>query len=202
MSNEEKQTKKKGGKLKWIVIAVIVVIILVAIGSSNKQPKKISAESSNESGNTANADSKDVTFGIGDTADFDGVQVTLTSAILSKGDGQFVTPDDGKYFLELVFDIDNQSSSDISVSSVASFEAYCDDFSLNQDFMGYQAPEVDGIGQLDGSVAAGKKMNGVISYQVPQDFTNFEISYAPSFWGSNKATFSFTSADVDTSAVQ
>ena len=121
---------------------------------------------------------------------------------MSKGDGEFVTPDNGKYFLELIFYINNQSSSDIYVSSMGSFEAYCDDFSLNQDIFGDKVPEVDGISQLDGSVAAGKKMNGVIAYQVPQDFSTFEIRFEPSFWSNNKVTYSFSREDVDKSAIQ
>ena len=148
------------------------------------------------------AKKESTTFGIGDTADFDGVQVKLSSAILSNGDGQFMKPDDGKYFLGLIFDIDNQSSDDIAVSSMISFEAYCDDYSLTQDLVGYQVPEWDGISQLDGDVAAGKKMNGVICFQVPKDFKTFEISYAPSFWNNKKVTFTMTKDDVDSSAVE
>lgn len=29
----------------------------------------------------------------------------------------------------------------------------------------------------------GKKMNGVIAYEVPADWQELEISYSPSFWG-------------------
>jgi len=148
------------------------------------------------------AKKESTTFGIGDTADFDGVQVKLSSAVLSNGDGQLAKPDDGKYFLGLIFDIDNQSSDDIAVSSAVSFEAYCDDYSLTQDVFGYQAPEWDGISQLDGDVAAGKKMNGVICFQVPKDFKTFEISYAPSFWNNKKVTFTMTKDDIDSSAVE
>lgn len=69
------------------------------------------------------------------------------------------------------------------------FEAYCDDYSINQDILGLQAPEAEGINQLDGSVAAGKKMNGIIAYQVPKDYKTFEISVTPDFWSSNDIKF-------------
>ena len=201
--------KKQGGKLKWIIIGLVVLCFIgAASGGGNKSPQKV--ESKEAVSNNATTAKKEepttqaapTTFGIGDTADFNGIQVRLSSAILSKGDGQFIKPDDGKYFLALIFDIVNQSSSDISVSSMVSFEAYCDDYAVNLDILGYQAPEVDGLNQLDGSVAAGKRMNGVICYQVPKDFSNFEINYSPSFWGNKKATFTFTNNDVDTSAIK
>ena len=53
------------------------------------------------------------------------------------------------------------------MSSIASFEAYYDDTSMNEDIMGLQAPEAKKYNQLDGDIASGKKMEGVIAYQVP-----------------------------------
>ena len=87
------------------------------------------------------------------------------------------------------FDIANNSSDDITISSIANFEAYCDDLALNQDLMGLLAPEADGKNQLDGSIAAGKKMNGIIAYQVPADYKSFEINVAPDFWSSQDVKF-------------
>lgn len=72
------------------------------------------------------------------------------------------------------------------------FEAYCNDYSINQDIIGLQAPEASGKGQLDGSVAAGKRMNGVIVYQVPSDYTTMEINVAPDFWSSNSIKFVYS----------
>lgn len=202
---------KHGGKLKWIILIVVIVIILIALGGGgDDKPKKVSSDSGKETtSETAKSDAsekeesnkKDDTFTLGDTAEYDGIQVKLSSAALSNGDGEFVKPDDGKYFLGLVFEINNQSSKDINISSVVSFEAYCDDYSLNQDIVGLQAPQFKGLGQLDGSVAAGKKMSGVICYQVPQDFKSFEISCTPDFWGSHKVTFEFNRDKVDASAI-
>ena len=63
-------------------------------------------------------------------------------------------------------------------------------------------PEWDGISQLDGDVAKGKKMNGVICYQVPKDFKNFEIRYTPDFWGDKEVIFNIPVKDVDKSAVK
>lgn len=202
--------KKQKGKALPIIIAVIVilVIIIAAASGSDDSPKKVSSsdttsESSKASKSDDSSKKKDDTFGVGDTADFDGVQVTLEKALLSKGSNDgFTTPDDGKYFLELVFNIKNDSSDDISVSSVASFEAYCDDTSIDQDIVGLQAPEVKKYGQLDGAVAKGKKMNGVICYQVPKDFKNFEIRYTPDFWADKEVIFNIPEKDVDSSAVK
>lgn len=112
--------------------------------------------------------------------------------ITESAGGEYTTPDEGNEFLILEFEIANNSSKDISISSVMNFEAYCDDYSLTQDLVGLQAPEASGKNQLDGSVAAGKKMNGVIAYQVPTTFSKFEVSVAPDFWSSKDIQFVYS----------
>lgn len=204
-----KGEKKKGGKLKVILIVVIVLIVLAAIGSgsNDKEPTKVdsnatvSESAENTTAASSEATEEATTFTVGDTADFDGVKIKLSAAILSAG-GNYVKPDDGKYFLGLIFDIDNESDTDINVSSLASFEAYVDDYSVNLDLTGNTAPEFDGLDSLDGSVAAGKKMNGVICYQVPQDFQNFEVTVTADFWSDKKVTFNIPADSVDRSAIQ
>lgn len=43
--------------------------------------------------------------------------------------------------------------------------------------------------QLDGTVAAGKKMNGVIGYEAPADWKEIEIRFTPDFWSGKDITF-------------
>lgn len=87
----------------------------------------------------------------------------------------------------LEFEIENNSNTDISVSSIASFEAYCDDYSVNMNLTANLL--YDNKNQLDGNVAAGKKMNGVIGYEVPADFKTLEVKFSPSFWSNRAITF-------------
>ena len=140
------------------------------------------------------------TYTIGETAEFNGIQTTLKTAIISNG-SSFAVPKDGKKYLGLVFDISNGTTKDVSVSSILSFEAYCDDYATNVELMAYMAPEWDGMNQIDGTAAAGKKLNGVIAYEVPADFQTFEIRYKPSFWSGKEAIFTFTSDQVDKSGI-
>lgn len=37
--------------------------------------------------------------------------------------------------------------------------------------------------QLDGSIAAGKKINGVVGYEVPEDYESLELHYTPTGFG-------------------
>lgn len=191
--------KKKGGKLKWIIIAVIVIgIIGVAVGGSENDKVKDAtekAENGKENKEDKKGDSKEdsepeekTEFYLGETAEQKNVQITLINVMESAGN-DFAKPDEGNIFLICEFEISNNSDKDISISSMMNFEAYCDDYSINQDIIGLQAPEAEGKNQLDGSVAVGKKMNGVIAYQVSADYKTMEINVAPDFWSSNDMKF-------------
>lgn len=43
--------------------------------------------------------------------------------------------------------------------------------------------------QLDGSVAAGKKMAGVIGYEAPEDWSTLEVTFKPNVWSGKNITF-------------
>ena len=43
--------------------------------------------------------------------------------------------------------------------------------------------------QLDGTIAAGKKMKGYIGYEVPKDWSTVEIHFTDDVWSNNKFKF-------------
>lgn len=188
---------KKKSKVKWIVIAVVAIIIIAAIanggsGDSN-DVKKVDSKSSTKTeakkDNTPETTKEKTSFNVGETAEYKNIQITLEKVITSQGDDMFVKPDDGKEFVLCVFKIQNNSDEDITISSIVSFEAYLDDASINQDFLGVQTKEGKKYNSLDGDIASGKKMEGVISYEVPKDWKKLEVNVKPDAWSSKKITF-------------
>ena len=173
-------------KKKWhmIVAAIIVIIVIAAVaGGKDDEPKKVSSDGQvQETGKTESTETQSQKFAVGDTAELKSVKVTLVSVTESEG-SMFTKPADGNVLVGCEFEISNESDKVIDVSSVISFEAYCDSYSVNQSITGLTEFTQSGKNQLDGSVAAGKKMNGVIAYEVPADWQELEISYSPSFWG-------------------
>jgi len=117
-------------------------------------------------------------FGIGESVNSDDIVVTLVDVSENEGT-QFMKPSDGNVFLLCEFEIENNSKKDITVSSLVSFEAYVDDYST---IINISALSNTDKKQLDGSVASGKKMNGVIGYEVPADWSELEINFTPDFW--------------------
>lgn len=187
----------KKSKVKWIVAVVIAVIIIAAIANGGSDDdndvKKVNSKGSTTT--KVNNDSLQETvpqktaFGIGETAEYKDIQVTLEKVITSEGDDIFTKPDDGKEFVLCVFKIENNSDKDISISSIVDFEAYLDDTSINEDYMGSQTEEGKKYNSLDGDIASGKKMEGVISYEAPKDWKKLEVNVTPDTWSSKKITF-------------
>lgn len=185
--------KKKNGCLTigLIVAAVLVVLFVVfsAIGRNASKPTggTTSGSSQSKSSESINVSSNEPEFySPGEVATSNGVSIELVSVTENNG-STYNTPADGNVFLLCEFEIDNQSSKDIVISSIISFEAYCDDYSINQSIAGQL--EAGNKSQLDGSVASGKKMNGVIAYEVPKDWKELELTIDPT-------AFSFLSDEI------
>lgn len=187
--NQHGQTKKAGAGRNVLVIILCVfgaLFILGAIGSAfDNEPHKVG---------TADTYSTEVTtptkneFTVGDIVELNGVRVTLNSVKESSGNDLFA-PEPGTVFLICEFTIENYSASDISVSSLMCFEAYIDDYATNMDMSATVSSDKH---QLDGTVASGKKMNGVIGYQAPSNWSEIEIRFTPDFWADQDIIFAYT----------
>ena len=175
--------KKQKRPVLGIILIIMGVLILIGVfaGGEEDGPEKVASNSSVESSSPEVPEF----FEVGDTAEYRDVKVTLDSIVESNG-SQFNTPSDGNIFLIATFTIENNTDSDLAVSSMISFDAYQDGYSTNLSLSALI--EKDGE-QLDGTIAPGKKMKGSVGYEVPADYSEFEISYQSDLWSSKKFTF-------------
>ena len=203
VAKSAKTCPKCGAKLKRghpILIGVLVFFILVgiigALGSSD-EPQKVDDSQKGQNIETIQSDEtiqsedkKEIkqksTFTVGETVELNDVNVTLVDVVSNTG-SDFNKPAEGNVFLICEFDIENNSKSDIAVSSMMSFEAYCDDYACNLSLGAMM--EKGNKNQLDGTVAAGKKMNGIVGYEASADWQEFEIVFTPNFWNGKNITF-------------
>jgi hypothetical protein len=139
------------------------------------------AEGSNEEPESA------ASFGVGDMATGDDFTVTLNSARSSRDDS-FGGPDND-FYLVVDLTIENTSTEESSVSSLASFEIKGSD--LYKYDVGYFA---DVKGSLDGSILGGSKLRGEIAFDVPT-LPFYEFSYTHDFFGET-VTFLITESDL------
>lgn len=162
-------------------------LVCIIAGGGDVEPKKVADSENKTTTNVSDTDKQKeekTVFYVGETAELKGVQVTMTNFEESTGQ-DFVTPTDGNVFALAEFEIVNNTDSEINISSMLSFEAYADDYSLNYSLSAAMLKD----GQLDGTVAAGKIMKGWIGWEVPEDYQNVEIHFTDNVWSSSKFVF-------------
>lgn len=182
---ETKKKKKKHPILGGIILALGLLLIVGACSGGN-EPEKVGT--SNTNGQTAQTQPAKKTFSVGDKVELNDIVVTLKSVNESKGTQMF-TPQDGKVFVNCEFEIENNSAKDIAVSSILCFQCYVDDYSTPMSLSAIMAADK---GQLDGQVAAGKKMTGVIGYEADKGWSEIEIRFTPDFWAGKDFVFTAT----------
>ena len=180
----------KGRKLLALLMAMMIAVTgALAAGCSSDTS---SGEGGNEGGEASESEAEEKSeYGVGETATINDVDITLVGAVESAGD-DFFTPAEGNKFEILEFEIANNSDEEVAVSSIMCFEAYCDDYSIDVSYDGELAPEAEGKSTLDGTVAAEKKMNGIIAYEVPADFERLEVDVNLDVWSDEAVKFVVT----------
>jgi len=173
----------------WTVALCAVMAIALLSGCTGNATANTGNTSGSATSSAAEQQPK-TRFTINEQATLNDVAVTLTSVTESSG-AAFLEPEAGNIFVICEFDIANNSDSEISISSLMSFEAYVDDYSTSLSISALAATDKT---QLDGSVAAGKKMNGVIGYEVPKDWQELEITFTPDIFSSKTIEFYATNS--------
>ncbi|WP_424610914.1 DUF4352 domain-containing protein [Caldanaerobacter sp.] len=153
---------------------------MIAIGSMGGKdtPKKVetSATSQKQQEQTKEQVKTPEFFKVGETAETKQIRVTITKIEKSTG-SEFNKPAEGNEFVLVYMTIENKSEQEIVVSSMLNFSAYVDDNAINED-LGAQTVK-DGNKTMDGKIAPGKKLSGVLGYQVPKGWKKLEIVYQP-----------------------
>lgn len=175
-------------KITRLISIVCIFALIIAFGSGcvTIEPEKVGDYHAPTDAATTASSVGEKTFSVGEIVELQDVQVVLLDVIESTG-SDYNKPNDGNIFILCEFEITNNSDKEIAVSSLLSFEAYCDDYACSESFGALL--EKGNKSQLDGTVAAGKKMKGVIGYEVPTNWSKLEVHYTPDFWSSKNITF-------------
>lgn len=190
--------KKQGGKGLWIALGIIAFIVIVgAFGEEetsetpNNNVSTVEHSETTKPQPTVEAEKEIVdpmaekTFAIGEVAEYENVQMTVLGYEESNG-GDWGAPTDGNVFIFPEIEIANNSNNEISVSSMISFESYCDDYKLDFSSAAMMFASTEKMQGIDGTIASGKKLKGYLYLEVPADWKTIEIYYKDNFWlGSN-----------------
>lgn len=191
-------TKLKQKKLPvWAIVLIVIgaVVLFVLLFAEEKTPNEQAAPGLDVSANsnspvptiepTKSPEPVKTEFGIGEIAEYRDVYATLVNVTENYGDG-FLVPEEGNIYVVCEFLIENHSDSEINVSSILSFDGYVDDFSVSVDLGASTSTEQS---QLGGTVASGKKLSGVIGFEVPENWQTLEIRFEPNVWSGKEIVF-------------
>lgn len=184
----------KNKKVNPILVGVIVLVMLIIIVSAaggNDEPVKVGENTTPVTTTEIVSQADKNTFAVGEIAELRDVQVSLVGVTESTG-SSFNTPNEGNVFVLCEFEITNNSKEEVAVSSMLSFEAYCDDYTCAYSLSALM--EKGNKNQLDGTVAAGKKLKGVIGYEVSENWNELEIHFTPDFWSGKDIVFIATNS--------
>ena len=181
-----------------LALSISAIIVLTGCVEDADPPKPVDANNSspasdvsqdstaedqdNNDDNDKNEDEQ-TEFGIGEKVEYKDVHYTLIDVKEHTG-SEYLNPSDGMVYLNCEFLIENESNEDASISSLLSFEAYADDYDVDQSFSA-----VIGDKGLDGTIASGKKMQGSIGYEVSKDWKVVEIHLTPDLFSETKIIF-------------
>ena len=186
-TNPKKKKKKHKKSLPFIILILILIIIAVVFLFS-----KMHTSSDNPSGTSTPKKTADATKEIykqNETAAYNGIEITMDSYVESEGDDWSV-PTEGNEFMFVHMTIVNQTSDDLVISSMASFENYCDDTKLDYSAAAFTAlATTSDQPKLDGTIAPGETLEGYLSLEVPLNWSTVEIRYTDKIWSDDAVHF-------------
>lgn len=171
----------------FVVVLAMGVLLVLGIGQPKDDPAADGSSGPGEAQESGLPDGE-ASYTVGEPVSLEDIAVTLMDVSESEG-GNYMAPGDGKIFVLCEFEIENNSEKDIEVSSMLSFEAYVDDYATGMSLSALTSSDKP---QLDGSIAAGKNMNGVVGYEVDRDWSSIEIRFTPDFWNDNEFLFAYS----------
>lgn len=181
---------KKALKVVGIAVGVLVLgFIALMIFVPSPEPELVEAQADNkgeemETAFDQEAEVVDKVFNVGDTVEYNGLQMTITKAYFSE-EAEYSKADNGKV-LTLEVEATNNSNGKLMVDNTE-FSLYDSEGNTLAQYYGY-----DEMAIAD-SMNSGKKLSGKLFFDVPEG-TQYELIYTPvfSFNGDEDLVFNIT----------
>lgn len=164
-----------------IIMLSIIMCFFFSACDFEEEPKKEQVEEASKE------ITQEETFGLNESAVFNDLKFTATE-IKESGGGDFFMPEEGNVFVGIKFEIENISNEEQNVSSLLLFEAYSDDIKCEYSI---NAACAFNDGNLDGSIAPGKKLVGWYAVEVFKNWSKLELNVQSNWLSKTNATFVF-----------
>ena len=139
-----------------------------------------SQEPSKESSETSEAAQTKDEYHVGDVADANGLKITYVASGTYTEDNEFMQPKEGNKYIFLKFAFENTSKSDEFISA-SDFDAYADGYAVENRYLGDD--------DLSATLSAGRKTEGTVTFEVPENASDIEVEYEVNFITEKKIKF-------------
>ncbi len=119
-------------------------------------------------------------YSVGDVIQGNNVIISYLSCEDYKSDNMFIQPKKGYHYVSCFLEFENKGTSDKAVS-IYSFDCFADGFACDQLFARDD--------ELSGTISAGRKIKGTVSFEVPDDAEVIELEYNDNIWTSHRIVF-------------
>lgn len=130
--------------------------------------------------NEGNASASENVFAVGEVVESKDLNISYISCEKDTSYSQFSEPDSGKHYVTLTFEFENKGSSDEYVS-MYDFDCYADGKDCDQAYFRDDT--------LSATLSAGRKAQGTVTFQVPDDASVVEVEFVSNVWTSSRVVF-------------
>src|SRR5690554_5211909 len=143
---------------------LVILILLVGCESSNEQED-----------NEAPVVEKKTEFAIGETAEVDGLKITINGTRILEGD-DFFEPEEGTQWIAIDFTFENTTDESVYIAGIV-------DITLKDENGREKEMNIWGdlSGSVDGDILPHEKLSGEKSFVISGDEKNLNIYYKPTF---------------------
>lgn len=190
--------KKDGQKKTFSTTALVICgiwFLIGILGSSNRDDTQVASSSIvSDNINEPKAEAETKTepkakeiqevkdkYYVGDKWQNKYVNVSFDACGEYESDNQFIQPADGNKYVYATFTFENIGNSDTTVG-YWDFDCYADGYACD----GMYVADDAGFTQ---TLSSGRKISGSVYFEVPENATEIEFEYSPSFWTSEKIVF-------------
>ncbi|HOZ54540.1 MAG TPA: DUF4352 domain-containing protein [Clostridia bacterium] len=164
--------KQRGLAIAGLIMCIISILIYSLVSASTPKVSEIF--------NNLGENSLKSEYRVGETAQKDGLKITLKSVENYVSDNPYSQPNKGNKFIKLKFEFENIGSSD-QYASIYDFEAYVDNTKVEQRFFNNDS--------LSATLSQNKKSEGYIYFEVPSSSNKCTVEYQLSVWTSEKVVY-------------
>lgn len=168
---------------KILTVGLLFMVAVMSMGctssSVSNEPVKIGEVEQKEKETTEKAFEEKTEYYVGDVLKNRDLQITYVSSGEYKEENEFMQPQDGKKFIFIKLAIENQGTSDQSVSSF-SFECYADGYNVDAHYTD---------NDLSATLSPGRSTDGILVFEVPKDSQSIEVEYDADLFTNKKIKF-------------